>query len=170
MPQSTSITWERTASRSETGLLIPSGFIKNELNFANACAKIAKMQRTKSATVLALALLFAPVFCQNLRRTSTVPVSGFEDYGTVGYPLRGCVIYASTLNPVSGITVGVFMGDGARVATAKTDEKGCFSFPNLSEGAYSVEGTADHIYKIQGVFRINKSSKSLLILTARSSH
>ena len=74
--------------------------------------KSPKMQHMKSAAVLIVALLFTPVFCQDMRRTDTVPVTGFEDYGTVGYPLRGCVIYASTLNPVSGMTVEILMGNG----------------------------------------------------------
>ena len=58
------------------------------------------------------------------------------------------------------------MGDGTRVASTTTDAKGEFSFPNLKDGMYSVEGTADHAFKTQGISRTSKSSKSLLYLIA----
>ena len=88
------------------------------------------------------------------------------DYGTVGFPLRGCAVFVGTLNPVSGMTVEIFMGNGTRIASTTTDAKGEFSSPNLKEGAYSVEGTADHAFKTQSIFRTSKSSKSLLCLFA----
>ena len=78
----------------------------------------------KPVLIVAIALLVSSAQCQNTNRTSTPPVSGFVDYGTVGFPLRGCAVFAGTLNPVSGMTVEILVGDGTRIASTTTDAKG----------------------------------------------
>jgi hypothetical protein len=92
-------------------------------------------------------------------------VSGFEDYGTVGFPLRGFVVLAGTLlNPVSGVTIKVFDQKGIPVASVVTDSNGEFSFPNLKPGDYSLGGTFPATRETKGYFRIDNNSTSLLSL------
>jgi len=121
----------------------------------------------KQVLILTLLSLLPPIRPWGAERTqSTPPVTGFTDYGNVGYPLHGCVVYERTLEPVSGAALDVFTGGGARVVSTTTDANGNFSIPQLYYGTYSVEGTAAHINKIQGMFHVSRSAKSLLYIAA----
>jgi len=124
------------------------------------------MRGMNRALIFAIVLLVMPI-CSHANRATNVEVIGFEDYGDVGYPLHGAVVFVNTLNPAAGVTLEVFTRDGTRISSTTTDAKGEFYLPNLKEGSYSVVGIGDHVkFEIQAMFRISKSAKSVLCLIA----
>ena len=89
-----------------------------------------------------------------------------NNYGMVGYPLRGRVGCIDA-HDLEGVRIDVLSSDGkARLASTITNSKGRFIFPNLKAGTYHLTVNSRGLERVDAVVTTNPRSQDALCLVA----
>jgi hypothetical protein len=89
-----------------------------------------------------------------------------NNYGTVGNPLRGWVGCIDG-HDLKGVRIDALSSDGKdRLASAITNSKGRFVFPNLKAGTYHLAVNSRGLERVDAVVTTNPRSQDALCLVA----